>query len=418
MIKEIHLYKWKSFDEAVLFIDPLTILIGANAGGKSNALDSLRFMQRAALGKDLTTSLAGDVEQSGIRGGLEWAALKPNNRFKITVIVAGDSDDVDFEYTLEASTGIKCELLAESLIRKKPRSRKKDDFYELRLFWTKQIDPDTPGITAYLYNEKKGQPKILNRSTSILSQIANLSIRKEITEGVERVIKSLRGIFVLDPIPAHMREYTPFSEHLQPDARNIAGVIAALPEAQKTRIEQTLTNYVKHLPERDIRRIWAEPVGKFNSDAMLYCEEQWGEDNRTSMIDARGMSDGTLRFLAILTALLTRPEKSLLVVEEVDNGLHPSRSALLLQMLREVGGQRNIDVLVTTHNPALLDALGLEMLPFIMIAHRDLESGHSKLTLLEDISKLPKLLAFGPVGKLSSEGLIEQALNQNGGQNK
>lgn len=118
---------------------------------------------------------------------------------------------------------------------------------------------------------------MLNRSASVLSQIAHLSLRKEIAEGVTKVVKALRGIFALDPIPAHMRNYTPFSELLKPDASNIAGVIAALPEREKLEIEQTLTNYVSHLPERDIRRVWAEPVGKFNSDAMLYCEEQWGE---------------------------------------------------------------------------------------------------------------------------------------------
>jgi len=122
------------------------------------------------------------------------------------------------------------------------------------------------------------------------------------------------------------------------------------------------------------------------------------------------MSDGTLRFLAIVTALLTRPEGSLLVVEEIDNGLHPSRADLLLQVLREVGGARQIDVLVTTHNPALLDALGPEMMPFITVSHREPDTGNSRLTLLEDIEQLPKLLAWGTVGKLSSQGRIETAL--------
>ena len=122
------------------------------------------------------------------------------------------------------------------------------------------------------------------------------------------------------------------------------------------------------------------------------------------------MSDGTLRFLAILTALLTRPEKSLLVVEEIDNGLHPSRSALLLSMLGKVGADRSVDVMLTTHNPALLDAMGTGMVPFITVAHRNKESGATELTLLEDIKQLPKLLAQGPIGRLSSNGLIEKAL--------
>lgn len=211
---------------------------------------------------------------------------------------------------------------------------------------------------------------------------------------------------------AHMRNYSPLSEQLQPDAANIAGVIAALPPDKKDHIEKTLTDYAKHIPERDINRIWAEPIGKFNSDAMLYCEECWGEQGISSIVDARGMSDGTLRFLAVLTALLTRPEYSLLVVEEVDNGLHPSRSSLLLRMLREVGSQRNIDVLVTTHNPALLNELGPEMLPFVVAAHRDPGSGLSRLTLLESIEQLPKLLASGPLGDLSADNKIQDALIQ------
>lgn len=123
------------------------------------------------------------------------------------------------------------------------------------------------------------------------------------------------------------------------------------------------------------------------------------------------MSDGTLGFLAILTALLTRPKGSLLVIEEVDNGLHPSRSNLLLEMLSKVGKDREVDVLVTTHNPALLDAMGPKMVPFITVAYRNSVSGSSDLILLEQISDLPRLLAQGQIGQLSSRGLIERSLH-------
>ena len=52
-----------------------------------------------------------------------------------------------------------------------------------------------------------------------------------------------------------------------------------------------------------------------------------GEDwNPDQPVDARGMSDGTLRFIAIVVALLTAAPHSLLLIEEVDNGLHPSRA--------------------------------------------------------------------------------------------
>ena len=210
-----------------------------------------------------------------------------------------------------------------------------------------------------------------------------------------------------------MRGFSPLSEKMEPDARNIAGVIAALPKGKQIEIEGVLTKYASKLPERDIKRVYAETVGKFNADAMLYCEEKWNDEiDVLSTVDARGMSDGLLRFLAILTALHTRPKNSLLVIEEVDNGLHPSRAKLLIEVLQTVGGQRGVDVLVTTHNPALLDAMGNRMVPFITVVHRDPLAGTSLLTLLEDIAQLPKLLAHGQIGQLSSEGLIEKTLSR------
>jgi hypothetical protein len=60
----------------------------------------------------------------------------------------------------------------------------------------------------------------------------------------------------------------------------------------------------------------------------------------------------------------------------------------------------------------MLDAMGPEMVPFITIANRDPIDGHSVLTLLEDVRQLPKLLAQGHIGKLSTRGLIEESLSR------
>jgi predicted ATPase len=244
-----------------------------------------------------------------------------------------------------------------------------------------------------------------------LSQIEILNLHKEVQEGAKRVRTQLQKIFVFDPIPSHMREYTPLSEHLLNDGSNIAGVLAGLEEPRKSEVEEQLTQQLKTLPERDIQRIWTETVGKFNTDAMLYCEEGW-QHQPTHEIDARSMSDGTLRYLAIVTALLTRELGSLLVIEEIDNGLHPSRARLLINMLQSLGKARQIDIIITTHNPALLDAAGVKMMPYITVAHRDNTTGISQLTLLEDLESLPKLMARGNLGQLTTEGRIESALKQ------
>jgi hypothetical protein len=284
---------------------------------------------------------------------------------------------------------------------------------ETRLFYTQPHESATPGIPVYFSTGTKGPGKRIdvNRTHIVLVQADALSLRKEIQEGVSLVVSRLQQIFIFDPIPSHMRNYTPFSEKLRADGSNIAGVLAALDTSRKEKVETVLTEYLRALPERDIQRIWTEPVGKFQTDAMLYCEEGWS-GTASQTIDARGMSDGTLRYLAIVTAMLTREKGDLLVIEEVDNGLHPSRAHVLVDMLRTIGKQRGIDVIVTTHSPALLDAAGARMVPFITVAHRDDVTGATLLTQLEDIEQLPKLMAGGSLGRLSSEGRIEAALKR------
>lgn len=413
MIKEISFRNWKSFIDSTLFIDPLTVLIGPNASGKSNALDALVFLNRLSSGFGISPILKGDTNLPGLRGGLEWACRKPEKMFSISVVCGSmDSDRTDFNYEIEIEIkGQDAFIRSESLQRIKYRQKTDKNPYKIWLFRTDPCEADAPSITARLYNEKQGKPHPSSRTHSILYQLSTQKPRQEISEGVMQVIKDLQSLFILDPIPSHMRDVQPLSDRLEPDGSNIAGVLAGMGDEGRTEVERILADYVKHVPERDIKRVYAEREGKFKDRAMLYCDEQWG-DGKEHPVEAKGLSDGTLRFLAILTALLTRPEGSLLVVEEIDNGLHPSRSSLLLKMLKEVGKERSIDILLTTHNPALLDAMGPEMVPFITISHRDSETGMSKLTLLEDVDELPKLLARGPVGKISSLGSIESALRK------
>jgi len=415
MITELRLENWKSYEKSSLYIDTLSVLVGTNASGKSNALDALLLLNRVASGAMLTSALKGDGTQAPVRGGVEWAARQPGSVFALGVICRAD-ELTDYEYRLEGEiTESRCDLYSEQLTRIRYRLGKdglrKSVAGNIKLLRTDTCLENSPTIVARLYNEKQGTPRQLSRALAVLFQLVGQKLRQEIQDGVSEVISSLREIFILDPIPSHMRKFSPLSDRLASYAWNIAGVLAALPKEKQQEIESVLTRYASQLPERDIRRIYAETVGKFNSDAMLYCEEHWLDQGPPPTVDARGMSDGTLRFLAILTALLTRPKASLLVIEEVDNGLHPSRARLLLDMLKAVGTQRGVDVLVTTHNPALLDAMGTEMVPFITVANRDPSTGYSVLTLLEDIAQLPKLLAQGPIGRLSSQGLIEQSLS-------
>ena len=412
MLKKLILENWKSFRYAELPLDPLTVLIGTNASGKSNVVEALEFLQRIANGENIEAALAGDKTLSSIRGGVELAARKGENEFTIKALVSGEDDETDYLYSITLITKPIMNNLNETITI---INEKKNNYYPIKFGLTTEklylrscllnrssinvIRLDFIGIESFgtkLNDKNSYQMKIVQeQSLDIINKF---------------ILPTIQNIHILNPIPLTMRNYSRLSENIESDGSNIAGVLAALTDDKKAEIENTLSKYLKDLPEGDIKKVWAEKVGRFGYDAMLYCQEEWKPGEITE-IDARSMSDGTLRFLAILTALLTRPEGSQIVIEEIDNGLHPSRAALLVKILKEIGTKRNIDILLTTHNPALLDAFGSEIVPFVVVAHRDSETGESKLTLLEDIDNFPKLFASYSLGQMTTKGAIERSLS-------
>lgn len=418
MLKQLILENWKSFRYAELPLDPLTVLIGTNASGKSNVVEALEFLQRIARGENIEAALAGDKTLTSIRGGLEWAAFKPETQFTLNALVQGEDEKTDYLYVIQTQIISEVKVIEEYIERQNLNEDHTIKYVEK--FTVKKIDLNTKSGMKEPGNYFDFKDIVSNHIYLSTDEEGRLILGKELQEryfplkikAINCVVSTLKEILILNPIPSKMREYSRLSDTLESDASNIAGVLAALSEEHKTEVESTLSNYIKDFPEGDIQKLWAEKVGRFGTDAMLYCQEEWKPGHVTE-IDARTMSDGTLRFLAILTALLTRPEGSQLVIEEIDNGLHPSRAELLVRILREIGSKRKIDILLTTHNPALLDALGPEIVPFVVVAHRDKETGESKLTLLEDIENLPLLLASGTLGKLATKGAIEKSLSDN-----
>ena len=68
-----------------------------------------------------------------------------------------------------------------------------------------------------------------------------------------------------------------------------------------------------------------------------------------------GVSSGTLRMLALMTALYGRPDANLIGIEEPENYVHPAALAAFAEHLLEARGR--VQFLVTTHSPLLLDFL-------------------------------------------------------------
>ena len=396
MIEKLTLKNWKSYGDAFLYVEPLTIIIGFNASGKSNVLDALSFLSDLAKGMSV-----GDATKK-IRGGEEWILRNGTSTTTLGIDVYDDEKECTYSYEIEIGRNDAVfEIRSERLVKQS----KKNSLVLLDTAEGNGSDNTRLSLTSYTGNKDKRRELNVFREIMSLQQLVSLDIQKDVRDGVLCVIEHLKNIFVLNPIPSLMRNYVPVQKELKEDASNIAGVIAGIGEEARGALLKRIGGLVRNLPERDIEEIWTDTVGMFGRDAMLYCKEKW-TDSTELTLDARGMSDGTLRFVAIVTALLTLPERTLLLIEEVDNGLHPSRSEELVRALKSLGAERNIDVLCTTHNPYLVDALGTELIPCISYVKRDKDSGASVICTMDENEDLFNLMASGSIGMSMAKGKI------------
>ena len=88
------------------------------------------------------------------------------------------------------------------------------------------------------------------------------------------------------------------------------------------------------------------------------------------------VSSGTLRMLALMTALFGETESSLIGIEEPENYVHPTALAAFAKCLKQA--RDRVQILVTTHSPLLLDFL--DEPESVCVVRRDAHQG-TRVTL-------------------------------------
>jgi predicted ATPase len=406
MIQSFSIENFKSFRKATLPLSPLTLLIGANASGKSNAIEAVQLLSWLASGRSLN-DLLYDVreEELSLRGGLkglEGAGSKILLGCK--VIESVDLPVLGLSVTLKiGDTGP--QINGISLFFDSNIGYKLDLGDEKRI--NRLVELAGPEMTAALGIAGSPIGPLAGTIVGVLlgSRLTGPSIPEQSFGETRKILKELGSIFLLDPSPKRMREYSFLQEkQLKRDGSALSSVLRFLTEeAQK---KTSILELIGSLPEQDINDIsyLLTPRG----EVMVQLHETFG--GTTIPREAALLSDGTLRVLAVAAALLSIPEGSVLIVEEIDNGVHPSRAKKLLADIQRIARERNLRVLLTTHNPALLDALPLEAVPDTVACYRDPEEGDSRLIRLQELESYPELVAQGPLGYLVTQGIVDRFL--------
>ncbi len=173
---------------------------------------------------------------------------------------------------------------------------------------------------------------------------------------------------------------------------NLASVLQTI--YQDPDKKEAILDFIRSLPEQEITGIHFITTSR--NDVIFQLEEKTGSETITR--DAPLLSDGTMRVLAIGATLLSAKENSLVVIEEIDNGVHPSRARHLVESLFTLARARRLQLLVTTHNPALLNAIPANAVADVLCCYRAEENGDSRIAKLGDLPRFAEIAAT-PLGQ-------------------
>jgi predicted ATPase len=417
-ITELRLTSFKSFADVTLPLEPLTLLIGRNGSGKSNGLDALEVISRLARGEEVRDALEGNRRDAEpVRGGLDGCAPHGSDTFQVGVTLETEASRmVTLDVTVQVRPQV--QIVAERLCAYVGGGQRT------------VLDSQEPGqhradLDAVVWNGRVGRdPRLTFRSSHLLS--AQLPLRvagktageRELLRIVEAALAVLGGVFHLDPVPHLMRQYVAEQDVvLRRTAENLSAAVARLKHDDRDKFNR-LVEVVKALPEYEVRTL---DVGRGGfGEVMMAIKERKGRKSVT--VPARQMSDGMLRMLTIATALITggaglaidttavgRGSALMLVIEELENGLHPSQAAQLLQLVKAASREQGFQVVLTTHSPALLNALAGDDHSGVVVIERERTSGRSTATRLVDLPGYLRLMAGSQLGDAVAAGRLPEA---------
>ena len=353
-IQRVVLRNYKSIGHCDVRLQPLTYLVGQNGAGKSNFLDALHFVRDA---------LAGSLDNAiNERGGLNEVRRRSSGHpthFGIRIefrLKDGRNGWYAVEIGAMASGGyeVQHEKCVIDGIGKGP-------FF--RIEKGRLIDSSE---TAF--------PAITADRLALVAASGFTAFRP--------VFDALTAMGFYNLNPKLMRELQKPQDGrlLKPVGENIASVIGHLERVAPDRVE-AIKEYLQSVVSM-VHGVERKAIGPM--ETLEFRQDMAGAKYPWKFL-AQNMSDGTLRALGVLTALLQTNvdyAPTLIGIEEPETALHPAASAALREVL--VQSSMHTQVLVTSHSPDLLDDRGIDVDAILAVVS---EGGETQIAPLDKASR-------------------------------
>jgi predicted ATPase len=316
MITSIQLQSYKGHLDTTIPLGRLTILVGPNGAGKTSVLQALQLMARLMKERPLNVLSAEMRPQDLLHRASDWP---------ITITVQGIDEQSPWHVAMDLST-------------LPPHERLYPDDFRLALEWRyggegtnrrEKIDSAVP------FQEVWGRGSNLAR------------------------VLGPAMLYHFDARQIAAASYsTEENPTLEEDGSNTAVVLAALKLEREEAFEQIESELRKIVPNIQRVRVRRIRMSQQSTSEIRVGNKIFLDFKGASDVPAHAASEGTLVSLALLTALCSPNRPQLLLLDDIDQSLHPqAQMELMRELKRLLESFPTVQLVATTHSPYILDEL-------------------------------------------------------------
>ena len=364
IISKIELFNWKNFHRCEVGVQERCFVVGANAAGKSNFIDALRFLR--------------DVAKQG--GGLQTAVRVRGGITKIRCLAAREQSNVKLAIELSESD-----------------SRELCWHYELNFKHTGGgIRENQVKIVSEKVFSGREQRYVLDRSAETLGEdeetLKYTYLEQPNANKDFRVIQQfLQNVEYLNVVPQMVRESASYSYSGDKEdyyGRNFLKRLALLNDNTRRSYFRKINEFLKlAVPQLEELSFVKDEIGVAHLEARYV---HWR--TRGSKQQEMQFSDGTLRLIGFLFALID--SNGVLLLEEPEINLHPGIVAQFPEFIAKIqrvkkGGRQ---VFITTHSYDILSNEGIAPEEVLLLTN---SPEGTEVEVLSNVEKAKNILAAG-----------------------
>lgn len=368
-LARIHLDGFKAVKSSgYVDLHPLTLFIGRNGSGKSSLVEALQWLQ--------DSYFDGLIKATDNRfRAYSYLLNKRSRETKLHLeFDSSGGKPIFYDLTLGKAAGA-----GDRAIVRDETLRVGQTIAQEKILWT------TKGMKGPVYRRVEGMNPEKNADR------LGIDLMSSGHPALEALAQFVERMVVLRLSPTAMRFEAPLvrggGRMLDEEGMQLPALLASFDDRQRAWIRGRVSTVLSGI--QDVRVTKTDRTRGYVSATE---KMRWKGGSRKIDLPSWMLSEGTRRITALFALLAARPRPSLLIVEEIENGLDPWTLEYLFQELRDASTE-GTQVIVTTHSPFLLDHVRTEEI--VHVRRENGDSTYRAIKQYQEVSKFDDVVAPG-----------------------